>query len=38
MLDNLMMKGMQDYLLVVLGRLQRELGYWLVERKLVLYI
>ena len=27
MLDNLMMKGMQYYLLVVLGRLQRELGY-----------
>ena len=38
MLDNLMMKGMQYYLLVVLGRLQRELGYWLVERRLVLYI
>ena len=31
----LMMKGMQYYLLVVLGRLQRELGYWLMERKLV---
>ena len=36
--DNLMMKGMQYYLLVVLGRLQRELGYWLVERRLVLCI
>ena len=27
LLDNLMMKGMQYYLLVVLGRLQKELGY-----------
>ena len=36
--DNLMMKGMQYYLLVVLERLQRELGYWLVGRKLILYI
>ena len=36
--DNLMMKGMQYYLLVVLGRLQRELGYWHVRRKLVLCI
>ncbi|RVW76558.1 Retrovirus-related Pol polyprotein from transposon TNT 1-94 [Vitis vinifera] len=31
--DNLMMKDMQYYLLVVLGRLQRELGYWLMERR-----
>ena len=38
LLDNLMMKGMQYYLLVVLGRLQKELEYWLVERKLVLCI
>ena len=38
MLDNLMIKGMQYYLLVVLGQLQREPEYWLVERKLVLYI
>ena len=31
-----MMKGMQYYLLVVPGRLQREPWYWVVERKLVL--
>ena len=31
-------KGMQYYLLVVPGRLQREPWYWLVERKLVLCI
>ena len=30
--------GMQYCLLVVLGRLQRELEYWPVERRLVLYI
>ena len=30
-------EDMQYYLLVVLGRLQRELGYWLVDRRLVLY-
>ena len=31
-------EGMQYYLLVVLGRLQRGPEYWLVERRLVLYI
>ena len=30
-----MMKGMQYYLLEILGRLQRELEYWLVEKRLV---
>ena len=37
-IGHLMMKGMQYYLLEVLGRLQRELEYWLVEKRLVLYI
>ena len=31
-------EGMQYYLLVVLGRLQRGPEYWLVERRPVLYI